>query len=106
MPDVEYVIRKMNVIVNAQYMGSPSAGPKMHKLNFDKIQGSAEHIATVLTQNPKPNRDQQENLATQFKFMDKAVALYCAQTDGTDDVNEAFEKASKEWGKLIKKWNK
>jgi hypothetical protein len=104
MAKVKNVIEQLNVIANAAYMGPASARPTYHKKGFDRLQGSASQVADILTQNPNPNDDQQENITAQFDTMDKAVELYCKNTRGTKDVRKAFDKASKEWNKLVEEW--
>lgn len=102
MANATVIINSLNTIVNAAYMGRPSSRKSLHELAFERLQGSAEQVAAILTQNPNPNCDAQENIASQFAAMKKDVDAYCAKTAGTDDVLRAFNKASSEWELLVR----
>lgn len=101
MANVKLIISSLNVIRNATYKGHPSSRKSLHQLAFERLQGSAEQVAAILTQNPNPNRDAQENIGSQFTAMKKDVDGYCMKTGGTDDVLRAYNKASVEWGLLV-----
>jgi hypothetical protein len=74
----------------------------LHQLAFEGLQGSAGQVAAILTQNPRPNRDQQENVDGQFANIKKNVNVYCPKTDNTREVLLAFNNASTEWTLLVK----
>ena len=88
-------------IAGAVYKGQPSSRKSLHQIAFERLKGSAQQVAAILTQNPNPNRDAQENIGSQFTAMKKDVDAYCKKTDGTDDILRAFNKASVEWGLLV-----
>ena len=109
MADAAEVIRNLNIIVNAQYHsvhgGPPSSRKTGHQTAFEALQGSAQQVVAILTQNPKPNRDQQENVGSQFAAMKKNVDIYCQKTTETRPVLIAFNNAETEWQLLVKKLN-
>jgi hypothetical protein len=102
MADVNLIIAQLNIIGAAQYKGSPSSRKTFAEESFDRLKSTAGQVATILTQNPNPNGDQQENIGESFKAMKKGVESYCPKTPGTDDVLRAFNKASTEWDLLVK----
>ena len=101
MADVKKIIDSLNVIVKAKYKGTPSSRPTLKEQAFKRLQGSAEQVAAVLTQNPNPSTDQKENISAQFATMAKNVESYCTDLDGTTDVFVAFQAANTEWEKLV-----
>lgn len=101
MADAQKIIDSLNVIVKAKYKGSPSSRPTLKEQAFNRLQGSAEQVAAVLTQNRNPTADQKENISAQFGTMEKNLESYCADLDGTQDVFAAFQRANSEWEKLI-----
>lgn len=90
MANIQLIIDNLQIIVDAGYKGKASSRKTMHELAFDKLQGSAEQIVSILTQNPNPNRDTTENLQTQFDAMQKNIKAYCSNTAETEDVLRAF----------------
>ena len=107
MADVRKIVKSLNDITKAKYQkvhdGKPPSSRKTgHQLAFETLQGSAGQVATILTQNPKPNRDQQENIGMQFGTMNKNVNVYCVKTENTRDVLMAYNAASTEWSLLVK----
>ena len=101
MADTTKIVNALNVIANATYQGQPSSRPSLHQQNFERLRGSAEQVAAILTANPNPNRDQQENINSQFDAMKKAVDAYCTKTAGTENVLLAWNRASTEWQSLV-----
>jgi len=105
MPGVQDIIANLNIIVNAPYKsvhGGPAPSRKTgHQLAFEALQGQAGQVAAILTQNPNPNRDQQENITAQFATMKKNVQVYCVKTDDTRDVLKAFNNAETDWQVLV-----
>jgi hypothetical protein len=101
MADVQKIIDSLNVIVKAKYKGSPSSRPTFKEQAFKKLQGSAEQVEAILTQNRNPTPDQKENISAQFETMEKNLESYCVDLDGTQDVFAAFQRASTEWAKLV-----
>lgn len=105
MPGVQEIIANLNIIVNAQYKsvhgGPPSSRKTGHQVAFEELQGSAGQVAAILTQNPKPNGDQRENITAQFETMKKNVDVYCVKTNDTRDVLKAFNNAETDWKALI-----
>jgi hypothetical protein len=55
----------------------------------------------MLTQNPKPNPGQRENINNSFAAMKKDVGVYCTNTNGTRNVLVAFNNAETEWQLLL-----
>jgi hypothetical protein len=106
MPGVQDIIANLNIIANAQYKsvhgGPPSSRKTGHQLAFEALQGQAGQVAAILTQNPNPNPDQQENITAQFATMKKNVQVYCVKTDDTRDVLVAFNNAETDWQVLIR----
>ncbi|MGH9328329.1 MAG: hypothetical protein ACRD2B_16800 [Terriglobia bacterium] len=97
MADVPKIIKNLRYIQNANYNGPVTAQPTFHRTNFDRLQGSAQQVADILSQNPNPNRDQKENLRAQFQAIGKAAELYCGEDMGKIDILKAFQAASGEW---------
>ncbi|MDM0109791.1 hypothetical protein QTH97_33080 [Variovorax sp. J22R24] len=97
MADVGLIINSLNIIANAQYQGRAQSRKSLHQIAFERLQGSAQQVAAILTQNPAPNADTRENLQSQFDAMQKDVNSYCTNTDGTHDIVRAFNNASVEW---------
>lgn len=73
-----------------------------HSKNFESLRHVADQAYHILHQNPHPNKDTIENLAQNFKTMDKAVGGYCAKTPGTEAVLSNFNKAKHEFELLQK----
>jgi hypothetical protein len=109
MADAAEVVRNLNIIVNAQYHsvheGPPSSRKTGHQLAFEALQGSAQQVVAILTQNPQPNNDQQENVSSQFAAMKKNVDVYCQKTVETRPVLLAFNNAETEWKLLVQELN-
>jgi hypothetical protein len=101
MADVNLIIAQLNIIGAAQYKGSPSSRKTFAEESFDRLKSSAGQVAIILTQNPNPTPDQQENITAQFATIKTGVDAYCPKTPGTDDVLRAFNKASTEWNLLV-----
>ena len=101
MADVNLIINSMNIIANAQYQGRAQSRKSIHEIAFDRLQGSAQQIAAILTQNPAPNADTRENLQALFDGMQNDVSGYCTKTDNTTDIVRAFSKAGAEWELLV-----
>lgn len=105
MGDVKKIINALTDIGKATYQkvhdGKPPSSRKTgHQLAFESLQGSAGQVAAILKQNPKPGRDQRENIGSQFAAMDKNLKVYATKTTSRD-VILAFNRASTEWMVLV-----
>lgn len=99
MADIGKIISALNDIAGAAYAqsGPVSSRPTLHRTNFDRLQGSARQVSAILTANPTPSRDSQENIQSLFDSMKENVNHYCLKTSGSEPVLVNWNKASSEW---------
>ena len=101
MANVQSIIAAMQTIVNSAYQkvhaGPLPSRPTGHMLAFRNIQGNAQQIHAILSQNPNPSRDSRENIEGLFASMGENVRVYCQKTDATRPVLIAFNNAYTDW---------
>ena len=104
MPNVNSIIADMRKILNSAYhkvnVGPLPSRPTAHMVAFRNIQGNAQQIHAILSQNPKPSADSRSNIDSLFESMGENVRLYCQKTDATRPVLIAFNNAHTDWQML------
>ncbi len=101
MANVNSIIADMHTIMNSAYQsvhGGPAPSrPTAHMVAFRNIQGNAQQIHAILSQNPRPSADSRANIDSLFDSIGENVKLYCQKTDATRPVLIAFNNAHTDW---------
>jgi hypothetical protein len=101
MANVNAIIAAMQTIINSGYQsvhaGPLPSRPTGHMLAFRNIQGNAQQIHAILSQNPNPPQDSQENIEALFASMGENIRLYCQKTEATRPVLIAFNNGYTDW---------